>query len=160
MHGAEIAELFLSSVIDTEKAATIVGDLVETSSLSISTVLRIAGADLLTQTLARPGEVVAMAAAAFIAQFAASGLTGLVLGPSLRMGWPWPSAVVVALFFSTQIAIGVCLARRANTRAMAVCIALTVFDIATGGTPGYAALWQIPMVIGIAYQRRQDLRHA
>jgi hypothetical protein len=169
MHKAAAAEWILSLVTTRENAAATVGDLVETSSLSPFTVLRIAASGVLQQVKESPGKVALFAVLAFVGQFVAYsplavGFAWLLGGWSpLEHGWIFP--MFAATFLVTQIFVGKWIIRLCPGREMSVCIGLVILNALAGIKLNNVSIsmslwWQIPMLIGAVSERRLMLRRA
>jgi len=169
MHKAVAAEWILSLVTTRENAAATVGDLVETSTLSMASVFRIAAAGVLRQfTAPRPGRVTALAVAAFIGQFVAFSPAAIASLWLVRTYNLWDPAFMMPLFaigfFVTQVFVGKWVVRLSPGCEMAVCLALGILNAIAGLSINNVsinmALWQIPIMLGVVWERRMTPRRA
>ncbi len=161
----------MSLATTPERAAVIVGDLLELGAPVWPHVLRTAGSLMITHFLQSPGRVLLTGILIFLNQwlmFAPARLTVLrMFGPSATPGLLIRLVIIEGCCWLAQFQSGRILGRKARHHALAVSALVAVLNLTVGtvwlesvfGVPAHhfvqaawipLLLWQVPMMVGMA----------
>jgi len=157
MRNADVAQWVLSLFTTPDRAASTIGDLVETVAGPVR-LWRVVGGQVL--------RAVPLALAAFYAQFFIVGVQFGIVLRFLFPGYMWPNGFrwyAGLSCLATQILVGYGIARLGRTRAPGVCLLVVLTNCVLGGfrfnnASINMAIWAVPLLAGTVVTRRSGRR--
>ena len=153
MRNAHVAQWILSLVCPPDRAASTIGDLIE-SGAGPARIWSVVGGQVL--------HAVPLALAAFFTQFFIFGIqAGIVLRYIPGYGFRWYAGISCV---ATQVLIGYLIARYGNARALGICLLVVATDCLVGFRVNNVsismAIWALPLLAGTLVTRRRRVVRA